>query len=192
MSANKYIPNPFNNTKYVHISKEKLLELYVNQNMRRYEIADMFGVADVTIKKKLQNFGIKKSFEAECKNKERKVTKQCLECGGDFIVVPFRSHGKWEIKYCCHSCSAKARDLGKKHRTKMRTMRSAKRRVWMKDAQCELTTEEENVIEQLYLKCPDGYEIDHIIPISKGGLHHPDNLQYLTMVENRSKRDKII
>ena len=74
----------------------------------------------------------------------------------------------------------------------MRTMRSAKRRAWMKDAQCELTTEEENVIEQLYLKCPDGYEIDHIIPISKGGLHHPDNLQYLTMVENRSKRDKII
>ena len=34
------------------------------------------------------------------------------------------------------------------------------------------------------------HEIDHIVPICKGGLHHPDNLQILTMKENRSKGGK--
>jgi len=36
------------------------------------------------------------------------------------------------------------------------------------------------------------HEVDHIIPISKGGLHHQDNLQILTWLENRSKGTKII
>ena len=34
------------------------------------------------------------------------------------------------------------------------------------------------------------HEVDHIIPICKGGLHHPDNLQILTMKENREKGGK--
>ena len=36
------------------------------------------------------------------------------------------------------------------------------------------------------------YHVDHIVPISKKGLHHPDNLQILTASENRKKRDKIL
>ena len=31
------------------------------------------------------------------------------------------------------------------------------------------------------------HEVDHTIPISKGGLHHQDNLQVLTREENRRK-----
>ena len=46
-------------------------------------------------------------------------------------------------------------------------------------------------IKNIYLNCPDGHEVDHIIPISKGGLHHQDNLQYLTIRENRSKGNKL-
>jgi len=46
-------------------------------------------------------------------------------------------------------------------------------------------------IRKIYLNCPDGYEIDHIIPLSKGGLHHQDNLQYLTRSENASKGNKL-
>jgi 5-methylcytosine-specific restriction endonuclease McrA len=47
------------------------------------------------------------------------------------------------------------------------------------------------LIKEIYLNCPEGYEVDHIIPISKGGLHHQDNLQYLTVSENRSKGNKL-
>ena len=36
------------------------------------------------------------------------------------------------------------------------------------------------------------HHVDHIVPISKKGLHHPDNLQVLTAAENCKKRDKII
>lgn len=43
------------------------------------------------------------------------------------------------------------------------------------------------VLKQIYAACPPGYEVDHIVPISKGGKHVPDNLQYLTADENKRK-----
>ena len=36
------------------------------------------------------------------------------------------------------------------------------------------------------------YHVDHIVPISKGGQHHPDNLQVLTASENIKKSNKIL
>lgn len=47
-------------------------------------------------------------------------------------------------------------------------------------------------LQEFYANCPIGYEVDHIIPISKGGLHCIDNLQYLTISENRKKSNKIL
>lgn len=47
-------------------------------------------------------------------------------------------------------------------------------------------------IKQFYIDCPPGYEVDHIIPISKGGLHILENLQYLTAKENRQKSNKLL
>lgn len=34
------------------------------------------------------------------------------------------------------------------------------------------------------------HEVDHKIPLSRGGLHHPDNLQILTKAKNRQKTNK--
>jgi 5-methylcytosine-specific restriction endonuclease McrA len=48
-------------------------------------------------------------------------------------------------------------------------------------------------IEKFYLERPDGYEVDHIIPlVSKTvcGLHVPWNLQYLTRSENIAKGNR--
>jgi 5-methylcytosine-specific restriction endonuclease McrA len=50
---------------------------------------------------------------------------------------------------------------------------------------------DKKLIFEIYNNCPKGYEVDHIIPISKGGLHHQDNLQYLTAQENRKKSNKL-
>ncbi len=55
-----------------------------------------------------------------------------------------------------------------------------------------LTTEEKNKIKEFYIKCPKGYHVDHIIPISKGGEHMLSNLQYLTASDNLQKRAKWI
>lgn len=44
------------------------------------------------------------------------------------------------------------------------------------------------LLERIYKCCPQGYHVDHIVPLSKGGAHHPDNLQYLPAAVNMSKR----
>jgi len=36
------------------------------------------------------------------------------------------------------------------------------------------------------------HHVDHIVPVSKKGLHHPDNLQVLTATENRRKGAKLV
>lgn len=48
-------------------------------------------------------------------------------------------------------------------------------------------------IKEFYANCPEGYEVDHIIPLQGelvSGLHVLGNLQYLTVSENRSKSNK--
>jgi 5-methylcytosine-specific restriction endonuclease McrA len=52
--------------------------------------------------------------------------------------------------------------------------------------------EDIKAIRQYYINCPKGYEVDHIIPVSKGGSHSLGNLQYLTKEENRRKSNKIL
>lgn len=61
----------------------------------------------------------------------------------------------------------------------------------------ELTDEEKLQIIEIYKEAialrkttGDAYHVDHIIPISKGGLHHPLNLQVITAFENQSKGNR--
>ena len=39
-------------------------------------------------------------------------------------------------------------------------------------------------------ECPEGYEVDHIIPLSKGGRNVLENIRYLPVAENRSRDRK--
>jgi len=70
----------------------------------------------------------------------------------------------------------------------------AKRRKLIVDQVKELSYNELNRIEELYCECAkkrketgNMYEVDHIVPIWKGGKHHPDNLQILTYEDHRKK-----
>ena len=44
-----------------------------------------------------------------------------------------------------------------------------------------------SLIKRIYELTPVGYQVDHIVPLAVGGLHHQDNLQYLPISENQSK-----
>ena len=63
----------------------------------------------------------------------------------------------------------------------------------------ELTEEEKKSIAGLY-KLRDvlnedaghvAYHVDHIVPLVRGGLHHPDNLRVIPSLENIKKGDRI-
>jgi len=57
------------------------------------------------------------------------------------------------------------------------------------------TEEQSKEMRDWYENRPDGYEVDHIVPL-KGegvcGLHVPWNLQYLPMKENRRKKNHLL
>ena len=93
-------------------------------------------------------------------------------------------------KYCSEKCSQQA---SIKYTKEERL--AVKNDIWwryqMKKRQQMPPWADLDKIKEIYLNCPKGYEVDHIHPISKGGLHVDYNLQYLTISENRSKNNKI-
>lgn len=56
-----------------------------------------------------------------------------------------------------------------------------------------LTLEQRRQIINFYINCLEGMVVDHIYPLQGkyvSGLHHPDNLQYLTLKENCYKYNR--
>jgi len=171
-----------------NITEDKLYELFITKNMRRSEVAAYFGCSDANIKKYLQKFDIKKPFVLECKNKERKAKVKCLHCGEEYETQQFRTESeKYYSKYCSYSCAQKSRYLGEEHKRRIRNEIASRRRARIRNQTPKLSKEEKKKLQEYYLICPNGHEVDHIQPIAKGGLHHPDNLQILTKTENRKK-----
>lgn len=74
---------------------------------------------------------------------------------------------------------------------------AAARRARVRDFTPELTAEQASQVEYLYWLAKDlravtgeTYHVDHIYPLAKGGLHHPDNLQVLPADINLKKGAK--
>lgn len=98
-------------------------------------------------------------------------------------------------KYCGYDCSATARSFHADKEMRKKAKRRRQREGWYRYHARRLGQTPHDVdvkeLQRIYFECPDGYEVDHRIPISKGGLHHPDNLQYLPKLENRRKGNKL-
>jgi hypothetical protein len=183
--------------KTFYIKKEELQSLFITQNMSRKKVAAYYGCSEILIKKKCQEFGIQKPKHLENKNKERKETINCNWCGKEFETTRFRTiNNKWLSKFCSPICSSDNRNLGETHRQAVRNFEASKRRARMKSA----TDSSANLddIAKFYInarmlteKTGIPHEVDHIVPIAKGGKHHQDNLQILTQEQNRRKNCKL-
>ena len=122
--------------------------------MRRKDVAEYFGCSDAYIKIYLKKYNIKKSFELECKNKERKVEVICLYCGESYLTQNFRIESvKYDSKFCSYSCAQKSRYLGEEHKQKIRNEIAARRRARLKNQSPKLTEDEEKRIRDIYLNC---------------------------------------
>jgi len=82
---------------------------------------------------------------------------------------------------------------GRKANKNMTNAYGAKRKLMQKNAIPKWANLKK--IKEIYAKCPDGYHVDHIIPINSKvvcGLHVENNLQYLTAFDNISKKNKFV
>jgi 5-methylcytosine-specific restriction endonuclease McrA len=111
----------------------------------------------------------------------------CAHCNKEFT-----GNGK----YCSTPCYDFDR---RKYKTKEELIEATRKKVREVSANYRASVRNQTppdadrkAIREFYDRCPDGHEVDHIIPISKGGLHTLSNLQYLTIQENRRKSNKII
>ncbi len=107
----------------------------------------------------------------------------CLHCG--------KQTASSRTKYCSTVCCGLHKRKNISEEERKRNQRHTFMKYYMKKKQQTPPDADMNLIKEIYLNCPGGYEVDHIIPISKGGLHHQDNLQYLTPDENKRKSNKL-
>ena len=95
------------------------------------------------------------------------------------------------VRYCSNECKPKLTSQERAIRHKAIHNEAWQRYMAKRKNQTPDTVDIE-ALQQFYINCPEGHEVDHIIPISKGGLHCLENLQYLTVSENRRKSNKIL
>ena len=127
-------------------------------------------------------------------------------CSATFsnLQKPRRTKGpKWHPCECCGTptnnklhcsieCRKKYKTLEEKNKASRAIHNEAYARYMSRRKFQTPADEDIKALQEFYAKCPDGYEVDHIIPISKGGLHSLSNLQYLPRLENRKKSNKIL
>lgn len=134
--------------------------------------------------------------------------KRCSKCTNildktNFYVAVNKHAGLRNMCITCDNTANKLhRDLNKEHYKKTHhqhyvdnkqayVAKTAKRRAVKLNALVSWANTRE--IATIYLHCPEGYHVDHIIPLQGDlvcGLHCEHNLQYLTAVDNISKGNK--
>lgn len=114
--------------------------------------------------------------------RHRKKTSLCKHCGNATL--------SYMRVFCSNKCAGLTRIKSDEHKRKMNALRQHRWRA--KGYRALAEDADPQKIKEFYLNCPPGHEVDHIHPLSLGGKHHEDNLQYLPWRINRSKSNHYI
>jgi len=160
-------------------------------------------------KNKCCKFGVKGECKECCNKKNNPVNtdinikQTCTgECGKEkpaTLEYFYRlKSGKYGVHTECKECTIKNtvkynveyRKTPKGRANNRNT--SAKRRAQKRTQTQFFWPPNKNLIDQIYLNCPKGYDVDHMVALARGGDHHESNLCYLPGSVNSSKNDRSI
>lgn len=133
---------------------------------------------------KSNNIGVDRHKLSREPGAQNKKVKECAVCGKLTTNIKHCSLG------CRNSSYIKIKDDSERASIKKKMHNEAWHRYMAKRRGQTPSDVDRMELKKIYLSCPDGYEVDHIIPISRGGRHEPSNLQYLPRSENRRKHAK--
>jgi len=85
----------------------------------------------------------------------------------------------------------KMRAWGRDHSKTAHSRALSCARVGKRNALKRTSVSSPDIIKLIYRHCPEGYHVDHIIPLAQGGAHAPENLQYLPATVNIRKKDRL-
>lgn len=182
--------------------------LIVNHTIR--DTAIVLNCAESTLRGKIKLYlpFIESSYRTPIGTKLLAII-QYMRCYKCKEILPYSSfyaskHTKNNLQKECKSCLKDAREHTSsarkekariyRQRPEVKKQRSFHQRT-RQASKLKRTPEWADMkkIEDIYHKCPKGYEVDHIFPLQGklvSGLHVPENLQYLTKEENRKKSNK--
>ena len=125
----------------------------------------------------VSNFDRQRNFASH----GRLAKKPCVYCG-KITTNP---------KFCDSTCDGESRRIYQSERERKQAKLFRHKLYMMRKKRQTPSWANIEKIKEIYMNCPEGYEVDHIWPISKYGLHVHYNLQYLTIIENRNKLDSM-
>ena len=113
----------------------------------------------------------------------------CKDC--DIVKSnKYRKENQEKVKQSRHNTYEKKKKDDTKYFKRKNAL--ARRRVKQRTPKW-ITEKEKQDIQDFYANCPEGYHVDHIIPLNGklvSGLHVLSNLQYLSKYDNLSKGNK--
>lgn len=156
------------------------------------------GKKTYQVKKPCKKCGSFERYVSSCSCVPCSIKKGLEKLNNEELMKPYRTREKQKKKLdkWREENPEKLKEQWRRYPEK-NNARAAKRRALVKNQTPNLTEEQVKEIWTIYEECSKisietgiQHEVDHIVPICKGGMHHPDNLQILTMKENRRKGGK--